>query len=160
MDLASGKIRNELVFLSVTSPVIYLAGVGDYRQMMIRAAVSLMVTAVLFPLFSIGVLGGGDVKLCAVIPLYTGVYDAVNGILFSFVIAAAIGFAKLIRNRMFRERMRYFCSYAVSVGKTGRLKIYEQEMCDMGYRTAFRPYQIHFALPVLIAVVLVAAGVL
>ena len=160
MDLSTGRIRNELVFLSATSPVIFLAGIGDYRQMLIKAAFSLMVTAVLFPLFSIGALGGGDVKLCAVIPLYTGVYDAVNCISFSFVIAAVIGLAKLLRNRMFRERMRYFCSYAVSVGKTGRLKIYEQEMCDMGYRTAFRHYQIHFALPVLIAVVLVAAGIL
>lgn len=116
------------------------------------------VAVVLFPLFAIGVLGGGDVKLCMIIPLYMSAHDSVSCIVISFAAAAAAGAVKLVKNRIFRERIRYFCSYAVSVCRTGRLNVYSQEIEDKEYRKAFSAYKIHFAVSVFASVVIKAMG--
>jgi Flp pilus assembly protein protease CpaA len=137
---------------------MFMAGNGDYKSMAYSAAAAVMIAAVLFPLFAVGVLGGGDVKLCAMLGFYMRPADAAGCVAASFVTAAAIGLVKLCRNRMLRERIGYFLSYAADVRRTGQIRLYEHEMMDMQYRTAMRPYQIHFALPVLIGVLMKING--
>jgi Flp pilus assembly protein protease CpaA len=137
---------------------MFMAGNGDYKGMAYSAAAAVMIAAVLFPLFAVGVLGGGDVKLCAMLGFYMRPADAAGCVAASFVTAAVIGMVKLCRNRLLRERMGYFLSYAADVRKTGQIRLYGHEMMDTQYRAAIRPYQIHFALPVLIGAIMKLNG--
>ncbi len=158
MDMSTGRITNELVFIAMTSPVIYMAGNGDYRSILLSAAGAAVMTVLMFPLFAVGVLGGGDVKLCVLPVFYMGFEDAAGCTAVSFAAAAVIGLVKLKHNRLLRERMRYFFSYVEDVRKTGKLRLYEQEITDRQFRNAVRPYQIHFAVPVLISAVMKISG--
>ena len=47
----------------------------------------------------------------------------------------------------------------MSVGRTGKLKMYTQEIGDVGYMKAMTSYRIHFAVPVLIAVIMKAVRI-
>ena len=158
-DLSKGKIHNRLIFVAAVTPMIYAVLTINFEESILSAAAGCAVVLVLFPLFAVGVLGGGDVKLCMILPLYMNMQDAIQCIAASFISAAVIGLIKLVRNDSLRERIKYFCSYAVSVGRTGKLKMYTQEMGDIEYRNAMASYRIHFAVPVLIAVIMKAVRI-
>lgn len=87
-------------------------------------AQALVVMGVLYPLFRIGALGAGDVKLFGV----TAGYLPFRKIfLFSFVsmlIAAMISLVKLIRGKLFRERLGIFFHYVREVADKGALLPY------------------------------------
>lgn len=85
---------------------------------------ALLVMGLLYPLFQIGALGAGDVKLFGVAAGYLPFHKI---FLFSFVsmlIAAVISLMKLIRGKMFRERLEIFFHYVKEVAGKGKLQPY------------------------------------
>ena len=85
-DVATFKIRNELVvfLLAIYAALAPLAGFGA-MDIGLSAAAALMVLAGMFVFFALGWIGGGDVKLAAVVALWLGAQNTLTFILYTAV---------------------------------------------------------------------------
>lgn len=110
----------------------------------------LLAFLLLYPLFQIGVLGAGDVKLFVMIGCFYGVRDLAYIMAGAFVIGAAFSLGKLITEKNARERFRYFFAYLYETGRSRRLRIYEEQNQD---DHTYCKNKIHFAVPVLFSAV-------
>lgn len=82
------------------------------------------ITALLYSLFKIGVVGAGDVKLFGTA---AGYFPFGKIFLFSFIsllIAAIISLIKLLVNKNFTERLGIFFSYLKDIAEKGTLQCY------------------------------------
>ena len=107
----------------------------------------------LYPLFKIGTVGAGDVKLFSVTAGYLSRQELPCFLIISLLIAAIISIVKICRERCGRERLVYLCSYLVQVCRTGHWKLYfdnEAEMLKTGVCLSF---------PVLVSILLHIGGV-
>lgn len=105
-----------------------------------------------YPLFKLGMIGAGDVKLfitCA------GALGLRRGIVFlgcTFLVTAVISLIKMAYHRNFSQRFRYFFNYANQIIQTSKLSLYGQDE-----RTAHGKY-VHMAGPACLAVLLCLGG--
>lgn len=95
-----------------------LKGAGGY---MFAAAVVLLL---LYPLFRIGGLGAGDVKLLSVCAGYFSVNKIFYFLFFSMLVSAIFSVIQVCREQNVRDRVRYFCEYTVAVAKSGKWQLY------------------------------------
>lgn len=124
-----------------------LSGVGRYILVLV------VVLLVLYPLFRIGGLGGGDVKLLSVC---AGFFPASKIFLFLFVsmlISAVFSIIPLLKDHNIRERAAYFCSYCAAVVRSGKWQLYLPE------RGGRRARGVCMSGPVLCSVLLYLGGV-
>lgn len=154
-DILYDKIFNGwLLTAAVTglSLTLWQDGAGGFIWAVISMTLPVMV---LYPLFMIGGLGAGDIKLLAV----TGCFLSVRGILvclaLSFLIGAVISLLKMLAEHNFPQRMEYLLSYILDVFKSREWKLYEQDIQEQKKKNEGR---IHFALPVLLGVILYKGG--
>jgi prepilin peptidase CpaA len=123
-DYVKRKIPNTLLVMILAAGAIKslyqsgLSGLGIY--LLTVAAVVL----VLFPLFRIGGLGAGDVKLLAVCAGYFPVSKIFYFLFFSMLVSAVFSIIHLFRERNVKERVTYFCEYCVAVAQSGRWQLY------------------------------------
>lgn len=111
----------------------------------------LLAFLLLYPLYKIGVLGAGDVKLFIMIGCFYAAKDMAYILAGAFVIGAVFSVCKLVVERNGRERFRYFFTYLCEVRKSGCLKLYGEEQ-KQDYHTYCKS-KIHFAVPVLFSAV-------
>ena len=98
-----------------------LSGLGRYFLVMV------VVLLMLYPLFRIGGLGGGDVKLLSVCAGYFPVSKIFLFLFMSMLISAVFSVIPLLKEGNVRERASYFCSYCVSVARSGKWQLYLPE---------------------------------
>lgn len=127
-------------------------------QGLYEAAVSMLLSfALLYPLYKIGGLGAGDVKLFLMLGSFARAEELLRMIAASFVIGAVFSVGKLTAEGNFQERVRYLFEYFSDAFYTRQWKPYGEEL-----RGDYRRYmsnKIHFALPVLISAALWLGGV-
>lgn len=147
-DLKTNRIPNGFILLGILSGILcsILAG----RNLLTIPASVLLAFLLLYPLFQIGVLGAGDVKLFVMIGCFYGVRDLAYIMAGAFVIGAAFSLGKLITEKNARERFRYFFAYLYETGRSRRLRIYEEQNQD---DHTYCKNKIHFAVPVLFSAV-------
>lgn len=123
-DYCKRKIPNGLVTMVVLAGIVYRFrrdGTGGIPYYLGEAAAA---AALLYPLYKIGAMGAGDVKLLGAV---AGYLPFKKILLFSFVsmlIAAIISLVKLLVNKNFRERLGVFFGYLEDVAKKGALLSY------------------------------------
>ena len=78
----------------------------------------------LFPFFSIGTLGAGDVKLLAVSAGYFEGGRALSFLFFSFLIACAEGTVMMAAKGQMKKRMLRLAIYIKTLIKTGKIERY------------------------------------
>ena len=84
----------------------------------------ILIGGLLYPLFKIGTMGAGDVKLFGVAAGYLP-FDKIFFFLFvSLLIAAIISLIKLWQNNNFCERLHYLAEYFADVLKSGSWRLY------------------------------------
>ena len=103
----------------------------------------------LYPLFRIGGIGAGDIKLLSAVGCFLTVKETVACLVLSFFAGAVLSLLKMAAERNFLRRMRYLLSYVHAVAGSGKWKRYGQE--EGG--------KIHFALPILLGVLLYKGGI-
>ncbi len=82
------------------------------------------ITALLYPLFKIGAVGAGDVKLLGICAGYFP-WDKIFSFLFISMLAAAIfSLLKLWQKKNAKERFRYLAEYLLEVARTGEWSLY------------------------------------
>lgn len=125
-DYWKGKIPNLLLV------IIFLFGLGHHIIQKDMAGLILFMTVVftvmllLYPLFKIGVIGAGDVKLYGVCAGYLPCEKILLFLFLSLLIAAIISVFKMIKESNAVERIHYFCDYLFSVISTGKIGLYPE----------------------------------
>ena len=155
-DLKTDRIPNGFIALGVCVGVLggLLCGL-DIR----RTAVSVLLAfLLLYPLFRIGALGAGDVKVLMMTGSFVEVRVLLTIVVFSFLIGAVCALGKLLSERNGRERLYYFLSYLTEVMRTGQWKLYGEHTAQDYAR--YRRNKIHFTVPVLCSVALYVGGVI
>lgn len=154
-DLRYERITNVQVIIGAMLGAVfrwYSEGVRGIAA----GGISMLVTFLLvYGLFRIGVLGGGDVKLLATAAIFFSPKGAILFVGGAFFAAAIAGICKLLSERNLRERMTYLFSYLYDVVRLGQWKLYETMEEPEDER---RKHQIHFALPVLVSTLLCVGG--
>ena len=107
----------------------------------------------LFPLFRIGAMGAGDVKLYGICGGYLPSEKFLLFFFVSLLIAAIISLLKMIYEGNMIERIRYFGDYLFSVLCTGRFRLYIENEWER------RKASICLAGPILGSVLLGMGGV-
>ncbi len=110
----------------------------------------------LFPVYQIGGMGAGDVKLFIMIGSFVTTERLLYLMLYSFVIGALLSVGKIFLERNFRERMQAFLFYLTDLFRSGQWKVYGEGLLQDSEQ--YKSNKIHFALPVLIAAMLGSGG--
>lgn len=147
-DIRWGKISNVLTLATILSGGLYAFSVDGWQGVLgwlVRTAVYL---GVLYPLFKIGTLGAGDVKLMAAVE---GVFSWNDSVLYFacvWFVAGAMALVKMLMEGNFMERMAYFFSYITDVAVMGKWQLYHKE-------NAFQKEKsIYMSIPLLIGFLL------
>ncbi len=88
---------------------------------------SAAVLFLLYPLFRIGSLGAGDVKLLSVSAGYFPAGKVFYFLFFSLLVSAVFSIIRLLKERNVRDRAEYFCEYCAAVARSGKWKLYLPE---------------------------------
>lgn len=130
MDYQRSRIPNGMMIL------IFLYGIGyrywDAGGSGLTAYLFnfVFVLLLLYPLFKIGALGAGDVKLYSVTVGYLSKQDLFCFLMISLLFAAIFSIFKLIKEGSARERFGYLCSYLAQIGRTGHWKLYFSDAAE------------------------------
>ena len=155
-DLKTDRIPNGFVAFGI---IIGMAGRLLYDTELIQPITSMILAfLLLYPLFKIGALGAGDVKVFMMIGSFVQVRELFTVLVLAFVLGAVCSMVKLLCERNGRERMYYFLSYISEVVRTKQWKIYGEHM-EQDYEN-YRKNKIHFTLPALFSVVLLIGGII
>ncbi len=155
-DLFFDKIYNEWILLAILTGLSYALQSGGTSGLTGALAAMSVPVCLLYPLFMIGCLGAGDIKLLAAVGCFLPIKETMACLGISFFIGAVFSLAKMIAERNFLLRIRYLISYICDVAGSGEWKLYEE---DAGEARERRKRKIHFALPVLLGVLFYKGGI-
>ena len=155
-DLKTDRIPNGFVLLGIVIGVLGSLWHGsDIRHVVVAMLLAFLL---LYPLFKIGAMGAGDIKVFIMIGSFVEVKELIVIIVMSFVIGAACSLVKLLAESNGRERLYYFLLYLSDVARTRQWKIYGEHTVQ-DYKQ-YRRNKIHFTVPILFSVVLQIGGVI
>lgn len=156
MDLCFDKIYNELILIGLVVGLGHAVWQNGETGFLV-AAVSMSVPVfLLYPLYMIGCIGAGDIKLLAVMGCFLTIEENIICMGISFLIGAVLSLLKMFAERNFLQRMKYLLSYILDVFQSGEWKFYEE---DIKERKKKKEGKIHFALPILLGVLVYKGGV-
>ena len=125
-DLKEDRIPNLLILTGlVTGVVMLILSDADWIEVLFQ---TMIVFFCLIPVYMIGALGGGDIKLLVLFPIFIGLELSINAIISSFMAAA-------------------ICSVIKAVALLAAKK-----------EIPIRKLTIHFSVPILIGTVLTVSG--
>lgn len=150
-DYRRDKIPNALIGFGMLTGLL-LFGLGmEVGLVLLRAGA---IFGIFYPLYKLGMLGAGDVKLFCLLAFFLKGRECAVCIAGSMVIAALIGLGKFLVQRNLRERISYFCSYVADVAKYKEFRLYFE---NVGWQEKKRA-SIHMAGTVLLSVLLYEGG--
>lgn len=153
-DLRTDHIPNGFIILGTVIGI--LGGLWLHTGFPQSVLSMLLAFLLMYPLFKIGALGAGDVKVLMMAGSFMEPKAFITVMVSTFVIGAVFSLGKLLIEHNGRERIRYFLSYAAEVARTGHWKIYGEHMAQ-DYQL-YRKNKIHFTVPVLLGVVMKLGG--
>lgn len=122
------RIPNGLIALVLVlgaGRALYLGGVLMLARYLLYGT---LMTVTLYPLFKIGTIGGGDVKLFGVCCGFFPKDKILSFLFFSLLVAAILSVIRFIRKADFWERMSYLCAYVKEVADSGEWKLYWNDL--------------------------------
>lgn len=153
-DIRDGIIPNILLLFLLliliiveTSAIVMKTDFGSWGGIPEKLVETLLIAGILFPFFSIGALGAGDVKLILLIAFLTK-----SPLLFLavvFAIAAVIALVKMFCTRKLRERIKIFFDYIKESLEMGYFPMYP--MIDKSVISKNLSCIVHLSVPVMMA---------
>lgn len=153
-DLKTDHIPNGFIILGTVIGI--LGGLWLHTGLPQSVFSMLLAFLLMYPLFKIGALGAGDVKVFMMAGSFMEPKAFLTVMASTFVIGAVFSLGKLLIEHNGRERIRYFLSYVAEVARTGHWKIYGEHMAQ-DYQL-YRRNKIHFTVPILFGVVMKLGG--
>ena len=125
-DYLRHKIPNWLLLLFFAlglGQAMIWANPGRLFLCLVATAAVAMLT---YPLFKIGCIGGGDVKLLGVCAGYFPIQKIPSFLFFSLLVAAIFSLIKMLKEHNAKERLFYLADYTLSVLRSGKWKLYTE----------------------------------
>ena len=154
-DLKTDRIPNGLIVLGM---ILGLSNSLRMDRILWNVGSMLLAFLLLYPLFKIGALGAGDVKLFIMIGSFYETGEVLMILTAAFVIAGGLSFVKLLNEHNGRERMQYLLSYISEIMQTKQWRLYGEDLKQDYQRYCHN--KIHFAVPVLFGVALKVGGII
>lgn len=119
MDYFSYKIPNELNIIGFAAAAAYNMYVYSIAYGLLYTVInSLVIIIFLIPIYVIGGIGGGDVKLLAVIGGWVGIKKSVELIIAAFFVTAIVGVILIINDVLKKIKLhthKIHLTYAISI---------------------------------------------
>ena len=157
-DFYKGKIPNVLILTGCCYGLIRMI----YYQDVVKSIPGILFPIiVLFPLYKIGVIGAGDIKLFSMLGFYISFTETIFCIYVTFVLGSVLSIISFIHHGNFTERMIYLFSYLKTSFLTGHFQYYYSNFSKT-HNQDFEEYKtkIHFAIPIFISVLFHVGGIL
>ncbi|MEZ3427989.1 MAG: A24 family peptidase [Lachnospiraceae bacterium] len=122
-DYRRGKVPNALVLIGL---VLAYCCRAQQSNIGIMSARIVLVLILLYPLYMLGMLGAGDIKLYCMSAAYLAGKDYIIFFLCSLLFSAIAAFLKMLFLGNLWERIHYFYLYAVDVAKKRKLFLYQK----------------------------------
>lgn len=151
-DYRKGRIPNWIPVCPLLYGLWRGMSEGGYSGMLGYAASGVLVILVFYPLFKIGCLGAGDVKLFGVCAGFFPPGKILSFLFFSLLISAGISLFQMLLKKDLKERFQYLGEYLLDVLKSGRFKLYVENLQR-------RPAGICLSGPVLCSALLYWGGI-
>lgn len=155
-DWRFGKIYNRQIVLGIVFGVGFRYYESGLPGVLSGICSFLIPILLLFPMFRIGTLGGGDIKLLASAAIFLTPARTILFMGVAFLTGAILALLKMIKERNFVERFRYLMSYIHDVITTNQWKLYEETKKQS--ETEVRKHKIHFAFPIFVSVLIHMGG--
>lgn len=126
-DYTKRRIPNFLIILMTITDIGMRYAENGMLSCVLSVAMTMIVMALLYPLFKVGVLGAGDVKLFGVCAGYLSPHKILFFFFFSFLSAAIISLLKMWKEQNAIERFQYLCQYIVAAVSNGNLQLYMRD---------------------------------
>lgn len=157
MDYKQDRIPNGIIVFGFVIG-FFSRFTGNGWQDIFNAGVVIIISfCILYPLFRIGGIGAGDVKLLLMTGSFFSADEQLHVMMFSFIIGAILSIEKMISEDNFKERMQYLFSYLADVLRTRQWKLYGENPATDSHK--YKSNKIHFALPVFFSVMLGLGGI-
>lgn len=158
LDFYKGKIPNVLI---LTGSCYGLVRMVYYQDILKFIPGIIFPILILFPLYKIGVIGAGDIKLFSMIGFYFTFMETMFCIFLSFVFGAIFSVISFVRYKNFLERMTYLVSYLKEYFLTGHFQYYYSSL-NNNQKSHFdeSKTKIHLAIPIFLSVLFHVGGVL
>lgn len=152
-DYRWNKIPNFLILVIAVVGALQHWATGGLADVLRYLGIMVLVAGMLYPLFKIGSLGAGDVKLLGVSAGYLPFKKILIFLFISLLIAALISLLKMWKRNNFFERLHYLIAYLADVMRSGNFRLYLENEADK------QAVGICLSGPVLMAVLLYCGGV-
>lgn len=166
-DYRQNRIPNWIVIFGIISGFIISFIHGGMEVFLEGLSGMVLPVIILYPVFMIGAIGAGDLKLFAVVGSYLGIKGITISFIFAFILGAIISLVKMLRFHNFKERIYYFFSYMADILMKGKWRLYEEtegQACGQEFAEEdsllFPTHKIHFALPIFLGVAIYIGGIL
>lgn len=126
-DYRKRRIPNRLILIMLIVGWVYVLFSGGAGEVILFPAKSTCVMLLLYPLFKIGALGAGDVKLYGVCAGYLPPGKFLYFLFFSLLFAAVFSLIKMLKERNAAERIAYLCEYMTEVVLSGNIRMYIED---------------------------------
>lgn len=123
-DYKKRKIPNLSVVLILVMGAVRSVFQNGLRGLGVYLFAAVSVLFLLYPLFRIGGLGAGDVKLLSACAGYFSPQRIFYFLFFSMLVSAIFSLIRLCRERDVRDRILYFCAYCTAVVRSGKWGLY------------------------------------
>ena len=157
MDFKYDRIYNDLIVSGILLGLSIRILKYGWHDIFSAIAAMLLSFCILYPIYKIGALGAGDVKLLIMVGSFESAGKLLRMIVVSFIIGSVFSIVKMISEENFKERMLYLFSYLSDVFCTGEWELYGENLKD-DYKK-YKSNKIHFALPICFSVMLGLGGI-
>lgn len=155
-DWRFGKIYNRQIVLGMIIGIGFRYYESGFSGVFTGLCSFLIPVVFLFPLFRIGTLGGGDIKLLASAAIFLTPAQTILFMGVAFLNGAILALIKMIKERNFVERFQYLRSYIHDVITTNQIKLYEEAKKQSEVEN--RKHKIHFAFPIFVSALIHMGG--
>ena len=151
-----GKIYNRHILAGIVLGIVFRYYESGPPGILSGLCSMMIPIILLFPLFRIGTLGGGDIKLLAAAAVFLTPARTILFMGVAFLTGAILALLKMIKERNFVERFQYLMAYIHDVITTNQWKLYEEAAKQSD--TEVKKHKIHYAFPIFISALIHMGG--
>ena len=160
-DYRQNRIPNWIIVFGLISGCFISYMYGGIGMLLEGLLGMVLPIVLLYPVFVIGGMGAGDLKLFAVVGSYLGIKGITISFVSAFIVGATISLMKMMCFHNFKERIYYFFSYLSDLFLEGKWQLYETSKGQASEESLeFPKHKIHFALPIFLGVAIYLGGIL
>ena len=155
-DFRRGRIPNLLIAIGA---VYGLLRVFYYQNFFSHIPGIVFPVIIFYPLFKIGTMGAGDIKLFSLIGFYVSFMESLYGIFLAFLIGAVLSLLHMKREGNLSDRITYLVSYLKDCVHQNRFLYYYKDIQGKELaKEEIEKTKIHLAIPIFISVCIHLGG--